>query len=163
MVSFRETRTDHHHAAWSPGFVIVHRFWEHGSDCLAGEEIVGVWLDVDGQEVQLRLPLALRLLFDHLGKHRWVAQSATQIEAAMRDDIFYVRHATNSRTSRKLTRRMSRSGIKVYVARIRQALQFAFDEGRVDLKATEVLVSERTVSNEVGYRLRGSVRWVHLP
>jgi hypothetical protein len=155
--------TDRHHAAGLPGFAIVHRFWEEETICLAGEEIVGVWLELDGQEIQLRLPLALLLLFDHFGKHHWVAQSAAQIESAMRTDPFYLRHAAKSRTSRRLTRRMSRSAIKVYVARIREALQLAFDEAGVDLKSTDVLVSERTVSNAAMYRLHAKVRWIHVP
>lgn len=33
----------------------------------------------------------------------------------------------------------------------------------IDLNASDVLVSERTVGNEVGYRLKAVVRWVHLP
>lgn len=163
MFSMRKTQTDRHEAAGAANFVIVHRFWEPGTDCLPGEEVLGVWFEPDGAELQLPLPLALRLLFDHFGRHRWLAQSAQQIEAAMRCDPFYLRHAAKSRASKKLTRRMSRSAIKVYVARVREALQSVFDEAGVDLKANEVLVSERTVSSEVGYRLRANVRWVHLP
>ena len=144
-------------------FVVVHRFWVEGTDCRAGEEIVGVWVEVDGQKIQLRLSLALRLLFDFLGRHRWLAQSARQIETAMHSDPFYVRHAANSYASRNLTRRMSRSGIKTYIARLREAIQWALDEAGIDLKASEVLVSERTAGNEVGYKLRRTVRWVHLP
>jgi hypothetical protein len=144
-----------------PSFVIVHRFWEEGSVCLPGEEIFGVWFEPDGP--QLRLTLTLLLVFDDFVKHHWVAQSAAQIEASMRNDPFYVRHAANSRTSTKLTRRISRSGIKTYVARIREAMQLAFDEAGVDLNAAEVLVSEPTVGNEVRYRLRAKVRVVHLP
>ncbi len=149
------------HSASLVTFVIVHRFWKDGSICLPGEEIVGAWLEPDGP--QLRLTLTLLLVFDHFAKHHWVAESAAQIEASMRNDPFYVRHAANSRTSRKLTRRISRSGIKVYVGRIREAMQLAFNEAGVDLKATDVLISERTVSNEVRYRLRARVRVVHLP
>ena len=157
----REPWTDRHAAAGLPGFVILHRLWQSGTICLAGEEVVGVWLEPDGP--QLRLSLALRLVFDHLGKYHWIAQSAAQIEAAMRADPFYARHAANSRTSRKLTRRMTRSGIKVYIARLRDGLQLAFDEAGVGLKADDVLVSERTFGNEVGYKLHAKVRWVHLP
>jgi hypothetical protein len=158
-----ESLTTPRHAASHPSYAIVHRFWEEGTTCLAGEEAVAAWYEVGEWWVQLRLPLALLLLFDHLGKHRWVAQSAAQIESAMRHDPFYVRHAAKSRTSKKLTRRVSRAGIKVYVARIREALQLAFDEAGVDLKATDVLVSERTVSNVAMYRLHAKVRWIHLP
>jgi hypothetical protein len=160
MYSFIEARTDRHDAAGAPGFLIVHRFWRPGTVCLPGEEVVGAWLDPDGP--QLRLPLALRLLFDHLAHHRWLAQSAAQIEAAMRNDAFFVRHAANSRVSHKMTRRMSRSGIKVYIARIREALQIAFDEAGIDLNATNILITERTVGGEVGYKLHARVRWAHI-
>jgi len=127
---------------------------------MEAEEILGVWLE--SSEIQLRLPLTLRLVLDYLAKHRWVAQSAAQIEAGMRTDPFYLRHGKRSRSSKKMTRRISRSGIKTYVARIRAALQLAFDEAGIDLKVEDILISERTVSNEVGYRLRARVRFVHL-
>lgn len=158
-----EIRTDNRDTTGVANFVIVHRFWKSETDCLAGEEVVGIWLEIADREVQLPLPLALRLLFDHLARHRWLAESSAQIEASMRSDPFYLRHAANSHSSRKLTRRMSRSGIKVYITRIRQALQLAFDEAEIPLKPTDVLVSEQTVATEVRYRLRAKVRFVHIP
>ena len=45
--------------------------------------------------------------------------------------------------------------------RIRAALQLAFREAGLELDPQRVLVSERTVGNEVGYRLRATVEWVH--
>lgn len=159
-LSLIETQKSRHDAAGLPSFVVIHRFQKDGI-CLPGEEILGVWLEPDGP--QLRLTMTLLLVFDHFGKHHWVAQSAAQVEASMRNDPFYVRHGANSRASTKLTRRISRSGIKTYVARIREAMQLAFDEAGVDLKAADVLVSERTVGNERRYRLHAKVRRVHLP
>jgi hypothetical protein len=149
----------------SPQFLIVHRFWRGAEgDCLPGEEVAAILAQYNGCMRQLRLSLALRLLFDHLGRHRWIGQNAAQIEASMRASAFYVRHAANSNTSKKLTRRMNRSTIKVYVARIREALQLAFDEVGIRVQPTDILVSERSVGGgEVTYRLRAKVRWVHLP
>jgi hypothetical protein len=144
-----------------PTFAIVHRFWKPETICMSGEEVFAAWLEIDGQEVQLRLPLALRLLFNYLATHR-LAQSASQIEAGMRDP-FYSRHAKNSGSSTNLTRRMARSSVKTYIARLRTALQIAFDEAGVALNSTEILVSQATVGLECGYQLRAAVRFVHLP
>jgi hypothetical protein len=47
-------------------FRILHRFHAPGSDCASGEEVAGVYLVHRGREYFLRLPLALRLLFDYL-------------------------------------------------------------------------------------------------
>src|ERR1700734_1558538 len=102
MLSFEQILADRHDAVAPVSFVILHRFRQAGSICLSGEEVVGVWLEHPG-EAQLRLPLSLLLLFDHLGKHRWIAQTAAQIETAMRSDPFYVRHAANTRATKKLT------------------------------------------------------------
>ena len=45
---------------------------------------------------------------------------------------------------------------KEYVKRLREALTFAFREAGLNFDARRVVVSEPTVSNEVGYRLKGS-------
>ena len=79
-----------------PLFRIVHRFREPGTVCLPGEEIAVVVLVHKGREYPLLLPLALRILFDYLAKHRGLPQSAAQIEAGLRSDSFYVRHGANA-------------------------------------------------------------------
>jgi hypothetical protein len=146
----------------SPTLVIVHRFAKPGSDCLPGEEVAGIWLACQGKLIQLRLPLALRLLVDCLAKHRWIALSATQIEAVFRSDPFYRRHGLNAKTARKQTRRMNRTAIKTYMGRIREAFQCAIDEAGTDIKVYDIVASRSMLSKEVGYQLRASVRLVHL-
>ena len=162
MPNFEDILTERHDAASPISFVIVHRHRQRGGACLPGEEVIGVWLEQPG-EPQLRLSLSLLLLFDHLGKHRWISQTAAQIEATMRSDSFYLRHAANIRGTKKLVRRISRSAVKIYIARIRIAMQLAFAEAGVALNPAEILVSHSTVSNAVGYRLHARVRWIHLP
>ena len=161
-IAILDTGREHAERLTIPTFAIVHRFWKPETICMSGEEIFAASLEIDGQEIQLRLPLALRLLFNYLATHR-IAQSASQIEAGMRGDPFYSRHARNSGSSKNLTRRIARSSVKTYIARLRTALQIAFDEAGVALRATEILISQTTVGPEHGYQLRAAVRFVHLP
>ena len=148
-------------AAAGPHFRILHRFQEAVVDCAPGEEVTFVSLLYHSREYPLRLSLALRILFDYLARHR-LPQSATQIEAGIGTDAFYVRHGANAKTSSKLTRKISRRGVKEYVKRIRRALQNTFHEAGLRLDPSEVLVSEPTESNEVNYRLKASCEWIHV-
>jgi hypothetical protein len=129
--------------------------------CAPGEEILIVYLVHRGKLYPLRLSRALRMLIDYLAKHSHLPQSASQIEAGMRADPFYMKHGTNAMLQNGLKRRISRSAIKEYVKRLRLALTFAFREAGLNLDPRWVAVSEPTVSNEVGYRLKVTVEWFH--
>ncbi len=144
-----------------PHLRIVHRFREPGMLCAPGEEIVIVFLVYRGQRYALRLSLALRLLVDYLAKHAHFPQSASQIEAGMRADPFYLKHGTNAILHNGLKRRISRSAIKQYVKRLRLALGLAFRDAGLNLNPLHVVVSEPTLMNEVGYRLNATVEWFH--
>lgn len=141
---------------------IDHRFRKAGTICQAGEEVFAVWLIFRARPYQLKLPIALRVLFDYLARHATHAQSATQIETGMRSDGFYGRHGANASASRRLVRRISHSSVKTYIQRIRDAFRLTFDEARLTLDPAQVLVSERTVGNEVGYRLKATTMWRHV-
>ncbi len=145
-----------------PHLRIVHRFREPGMLCTPGEEIVIAYLVHRGQLYPLRLPLALRMLVDYLAKHSHVPQSASQIEAGMRADPFYMKHGTNAMLHNGLKRRISRTAVKEYVKRLRLALGLAFRGVGLKLDPRQVVVSEPTVMNEVGYRLKATVEWFHL-
>lgn len=150
-----------HLAAIGPRLKILHRFAKDG--CCPGEEIALILLIYPSREFPLALPLSLRILLDYLARHRRLAQSAAQIEAGVRADDFCVKHGANAKTARRLTRKISQSAVKEYVKRIRRALQGAFTESGLNLDPFKVLVSEATEGNEVRYRLRASVEWIHLP
>jgi len=145
-----------------PRFRIVHRFREPGADCLPGEEISLIVLIHRGREYLLPISLALRILFDYLARHRRLPQNAVQIVSGMQADAFYVRHGANAQTGARQTRRFSRSAIKEYVKRLRRLLQVAFREAGLKLDPFAVLVSKPTEGNEVHYRLRATVEWIHL-
>ena len=138
-----------------PHLRIVHRFHRAGMVCASGEEVV-VYLVYRGRLFPLRLSLSLRMVIDYLAKHPHFPQSASQIEAAIRADPFYIKHGTNAFIQNGLKRRITRSAVKEYVKRLREALTFAFREAGLNFDARRVVVSEPTVSNEVGYRLKGS-------
>jgi hypothetical protein len=145
-----------------PHFRIVHRFREPGRDCAPGEEVAAVFLNQRTLEIVVPLPLTLRLLFDFLARHSHLPQSASQIAGAMHADPFYRNHGACVRTGASLTRKISRSGVKEFIKRIRQALEHTFREANLAVDPRTVVVSEQTVGNEVGYRLKATVEWIHV-
>lgn len=145
-----------------PHFRILHRFHTPGSNCAPGEEVAGIYLVHRGREYILKLPLALRLLFDFLARHTHLPQSATQIQAGIRADRFYTQHATAAVGNNKFTRSIPRSYVRVYIERLRSALENAFREAGLLMDARAVLLSHETVMNEVGYRLKANYEWVHI-
>jgi hypothetical protein len=145
-----------------PHFRIVHRFRMPGTNCLPGEEIVAAFLVHRGREYHLRLSLALRMLFDYLARHSRLPQSARQIELGIRADDFYKRHAANATGRTVLARGIPRSFVRVYVKRLHQTFSLAFQEAGTRIDPGRVLISQKTVGNEVGYQLKASCDWVHL-
>jgi len=143
-----------------PHFKIVHRFREPGCLCAPGEEVFMIALVHHAREFPLRLSLAQRILFDYLAHSRF-SHSAGQIEIGIRASTFYQKHGANV-TRPDMNRTISRSGIKTYVRRIRQALAMAFHESGIHADPSKVLVAEPTVSNQVGYALRATCDWIHL-
>jgi hypothetical protein len=148
-------------SAEGPHFRILHRFHRPGSDCAAGEEVAGIYLIHHGREFFVRLSLALRLLFDYLARHSRLPQSAAQIEAGIRADRFYSQHSTTAMGRDKFTRSIPRSCVRVYIERLRSALENVFLEAGLFLDVHAVVVAEETVMNEVGYRLKANYEWVH--
>ena len=133
-----------------PQLRIVHRFREPGMVCATGEEIAVAYLVHRSKFYPLRLSLALRMLIDYFAKHPHFPQSASQIEAGMRADPFYIKHGTNAMLHNGLRRKISRSAIKEYIKRLRLALQLTCKEAGLNFDPRQVIVSEPTVTNEVG-------------
>jgi len=155
FVELRELR------ASGPHFRIYHRFRKPGTLCAPGEEIATVCLVHRGREFCLPLSLALRILFDYLARHSRLPQSATQIEAGIRADCFYLQHGTAGR-NKSISRGISRSYVRVYIERLRSALEIVFGRASSPISSCDVLLSERTVMNEVGYRLKATFNWTHI-
>lgn len=141
-------------------FRILHRFRKAGSICLPGEEITAVYLLHREREVLLPLSLALRLLFDYLGHHRHLPQNAAQIAAGIKASAFYRNHGMNAGLPTR--RKISRSAVKEYVKRIRKALNIALRRRTQPVDASRLLISAKTVGNEVQYRLCAPVEWKHV-
>lgn len=144
-----------------PHFRIVHRFRMPGSDCLAGEEIFAAFLSSRGREYALRLPLALLILFDYLA-HSRLPQSARQIELGIRASDFYKRHAENATGGAALTRRISRSAVKEYIKRLRDALSMVFQDAKMTIDPDKVLIVQKTVGNEVRFLLKATFSYIHI-
>ena len=92
-----------------------------------------------------------------MARHSRFPQSARQIEAGAHADRFSARHAAAVMGSGTFTRHITRSCVKVYIERLRLALEKAFREAGLQMDARIVLLSQETVMNEVGYRLKASI------
>ena len=145
-----------------PHFCILFRFRMPGSiDRLPGQEVYAVFVLYRGREYQLRLTLAQRIVFDYLANHRRLAQSVRQIELGIRADPFYTFHGKNANGRTVLTRRIPRSSIKEHIRRLLKAIGMAFQEAGIGIDPRNVLLAQKTVGNEVLYRLKATCSWAH--
>lgn len=142
-------------------FTILHRFRAPGTACAPGEEVAAVYLMVQGREYHIPFSSTLRLLFDFLARNARLPLSASQIAACFQADEFCSRHGSNIASHGRLQRRVARSAVRVYVERIRKALASALKEAGVRVDPRNVLASEETSMNEVGYRIKGTFAWLH--
>jgi len=145
-----------------PQFKIIHRYWRGEVACGTGEEVMAVLLSHAGKECQVPLSVSGRLLFEHLGRHRRVFQTARQIADGMMADPFCLRHGANGHPAERQTRRFTRAVVKIYLQRLQRAIGAAFTECGAGWSADEVL-TRRSIGNEVGWRLEAAVTWEHAP
>ncbi len=138
---------------------IFHRFQRVSSACGPGEEIWGIKLSFSQREAAVPLGLSLKLLFDYLARTQ-MPMSASQIAAGIRHSEFHRKHGLNGSTLQR--RKIARSAIREYMKRIRIALNLALNEVGLPLDASRVLVSEPTIGNEILYRLKAKIEWIHL-
>jgi hypothetical protein len=148
------------HKSSGPTVQIVHRFRAGKFGCQPGEEVFQVSLLHRGRRTLISLSLALRLLFNYLASYRRTPQSATQIASGINASEFYALHGMNAGVPSR--RNISRTAIKEYIKRIRQALDSGLREAGIPLRSSEVLIGQATAGNEVLYRLRAAVEWIHL-
>jgi hypothetical protein len=106
--------------------------------------------------------LALRILFDYMARHSRFPQSARQIEDGIRADRFYTQYASNVLKQKKHTKGIPRSYVRVYIQRLRFAIEKAFNEAGLLFDSRALLLSEETVANEVGYRLKAVFESIHI-
>jgi hypothetical protein len=153
-----QTESLHHRGV---RLVLVHRLGRTADRCTPGEEVSAAFIVHKGRDYNLSLSTALLILLDFLGRHRGIAQNATQIAMRLNNEPFYVRHASYAGGGIKLGPRSSRTSVKQRVMRLRKCLCECFAEAGIDLDPTEVLCSEKTDTNEVRYCLHANVSWEH--
>ena len=143
-----------------PKFRIIHRFHKQGTLCEPGEEVAAIFLLEKAREILVPFSLSLRLLFNYLAEGRRIPQSATQIAAGIHTSLFYTKHGFNA--GPQLHRKITRSAIKEYIGRSRSALNIALVSAALPIDSSRVIMVQRTSGNEVLYRLRAKVEWIHL-
>jgi hypothetical protein len=144
-----------HLASRGPEFVIFHRR-NGGVECedcccvVDEEEVVSAVLRHGVKECPLPLSPSCLLVFDVLAASR-LARNAKQIAIG-------ARHQALSRAPSFQAR-----SVKVFIQRIRERMQIAFDEAGLKLESRDVLRSEHVDGREVVYRLVSTRRWIHIP
>ncbi len=60
-----------------------------------------------------------------------------------------------------MRREIARTAVKQQIIRLRTALQRALQKTGLNLTPHRIVIAEKTVMNEVRYRLKASVVWEH--
>lgn len=145
-----------------PQFVIIHRFREPGVlECTPGEETADILFRRHHSLTSLRLPTIGRLLFEYLARNRYSPQSAEQIALGIEKDSFIQEQGLHAKASVDLKTTISRVAVRQHIMRMRKRLGQLFRRLGINLDPTRVLVSVETETNEVRYRLRAFVTWLH--
>ena len=144
-----------------PHFWIMHRFHTLGLGCWPGEDIAGLWLSLGSVGEAVPMSVAMLIVFDYLARQHF-PQTAQQIVLGIKADPFYRKLGFNASIHGGRTPKISLSELRVYVQRIRRAIERASRKAGVPLDGRAVLVSENTESNRTAYRLKGTFEWVHI-
>jgi len=145
-----------------PRFLVVHRFWQPETTCTPGEAIADVRLWHRGREFSLALSTRPLLLFDYLGRHMRLGQSASHIVAGISADPFCQQHGYHADLHENINKKLSRNAIKQQIVRLRAALRSVFREADLNIDPDRVLIAEEIAGNEVRYRLKATIEWRHL-
>lgn len=99
---------------------IVHRYGATSTNAersirrVAGAEIVSAWLIFRGRSYRLPLSTTHLILLDYLCWHcaGGIGQSASEIEAGLKEQLFYVHHASFAKRRGTVLARSSRTSIR---------------------------------------------------
>lgn len=132
-----------------PHLRIHERFHDIGLVCLVRRS----------REFPLRLSPTSRVLVDYLARNRHRLQTAREIEAGIKSNEIYAKFGTYSKGSTRIGP-VHRTTVKVYIPRIREAFGRALREAKLKDNPKDILLTERSETNQVLYRLRCTVEWV---
>ena len=138
-----------------PHFQILCR---SGQDLYNPSEVIAVYLVYAGRTFQVALGASLLRLFGYMARHKRLAQTARQIENGTRAVAWSGRGRRTCFSAGGIPRRH----IRIYVKRIRAALDSVLREAGLEIRSDAVLVSENTPTNETGYRLYSTLGWLHI-
>jgi hypothetical protein len=79
----------------------------------------------------------------------------------MAEDSFIQGQGLHAKANVDLKTTISRAAVKQHIMRMRKRLGKLFHRLGMNLDPTRVLVSKETETNEVRYRLRAFVTWLH--
>jgi hypothetical protein len=150
-------------AAAIPRLIVVHGHHQPEMNCLPGETVEQISLSVRSNIIPLRLSPTGLVIGDVLARKRPMPLSASHIERILSSDPFCVRLGANAVPAPRLTIRLTRKTIKVYIGRLRQQLGKALKEAGLAMRPEEVLVSEDTdLLNVTAYRIAIPCEFVHI-
>jgi hypothetical protein len=128
---------------------------------VAGAEIVSAWLILRGRSYRLLLSTTHLILLDYLCWHcaGGIGQSASEIEAGLNEQLFYVHHASTANRRGAVSARSSRTSVRKQVERIRGIMAELFENECLPLDPLEILHSDPTSTREIRYSIRADVAW----
>jgi len=147
--------------------IVVHRYGATLPDTrgpirrVAGTEIASAWLIFRGRSYQLPLSATHLILFDYLCWHcaGGIGQSASEIEAGLNEQLFYVHHASTAKRRGTVIARSSRTSIRKQVERIRRTMRELFEEEHLPLDPIQIIRSSPTSTREIRYSICAEVAW----
>jgi len=146
---------------------IVHRYGATSTNAersirrVAGTEIVSAWVIFRGRSYRLPLSTTHLILLDYLCWHcaGGIGQTASEVEAGLNEQLFYVHHASTANRRGTVIARSSRTSIKKQVERIRRIMAELFETEDLMFDPDEILHSDPTSTREIRYSIRAVVTW----
>jgi hypothetical protein len=148
-------------AAEGPHLIVTHGNHEYGFHCTRGETLQQVSFSYRWRESPLYLSPTGLLIFDCVCRYRQTPLTARRIEHILTSDPFYVNLGANAHFFKQKRVRPDHVAISVHMERIREQIAKAAGEVGFTVDPKRILVSERTESNIVLYRLKATVEIRH--
>jgi hypothetical protein len=148
-------------AAAGSHFILTHGNHEHGFHCTRGETLQQVSLSYRWRESPLHLSPTGLLIFDCVCRYRQTPLTARRIEQILTSDPFYVNLRANAHLGKQKRVRPDHVSISVHMERIREQIAKAAGEMGFTVDPNRILISERTDSNIIVYRLKATVEIRH--
>jgi hypothetical protein len=144
-------------------FEIIHDYTENPGECRPGEEPVASIMTCHLGSYWIPWSPTHLLTFDFLCRHRRIPLDAWSIAAKMQLDPFVLQNAANAPGNIPRPARMSRTGVRQQIKRMRDVLANLISEESLDLDAWDIIRSIESSTRTVRYFIDAELSWRHWP